>query len=82
MWPTRMVRAFPRPWWAPECEPAPSKSTMYDRQDIAGKSPEDKMVRIGCKGTASSRKFPVNGYYEYSPFDEKPTQPVLDVVAS
>jgi hypothetical protein len=67
MWPTRTGRAFLMPWWAPECDPAPSNPTGYDRKDIAGKSPEDKMVRIGYKGTASSRKFPGNRYYEYSP---------------
>ncbi|RPJ15284.1 MAG: hydantoinase/carbamoylase family amidase, partial [Deltaproteobacteria bacterium] len=37
----------------------------YDRKDIAGKRLEDELARIGYKGTAPCRKFPVHGYYEF-----------------
>ncbi|MFO7707070.1 MAG: Zn-dependent hydrolase [Desulfobacterales bacterium] len=36
----------------------------YDRRDIAGKRFEDELVRIGYKGEATCRKFPVHAYYE------------------
>ena len=38
---------------------------VYDRQDINGKRLEDELARIGYKGTAPCRKFPVHGYYEF-----------------
>jgi N-carbamoyl-L-amino-acid hydrolase len=38
---------------------------VYDRQDIMGKRLEDELMRIGYKGTAPCRKFPVHGYYEF-----------------
>lgn len=37
----------------------------YDRKDIIGKRLEDELVRIGYKGTAPCRKFPVHCYYEF-----------------
>jgi beta-ureidopropionase / N-carbamoyl-L-amino-acid hydrolase len=37
----------------------------YDRQDTIGQRLEDELVRIGYKGTAPCRKFPVHGYYEF-----------------
>jgi beta-ureidopropionase / N-carbamoyl-L-amino-acid hydrolase len=37
---------------------------VYDRKDISGKRLEDELMRIGYKGTAPCRKFPVHGYYE------------------
>jgi len=36
----------------------------YDRRDITGKRFEDELVRIGYKGDAPCRKFPVHAYYE------------------
>lgn len=36
----------------------------YDRLDIAGKRFEDELVRIGYKGDAPCRRFPVYAYYE------------------
>lgn len=36
----------------------------YDRRDITGLRLEDELARIGYKGTAPCRKFPVFGYYE------------------
>jgi beta-ureidopropionase / N-carbamoyl-L-amino-acid hydrolase len=36
----------------------------YNRRDISGQRLEDELVRIGYKGTAPCRKFPVHGYYE------------------
>jgi N-carbamoyl-L-amino-acid hydrolase len=38
---------------------------VYDRTDIAGKRFEDELVRIGYKGTAPCKKWPVHCYYEY-----------------
>jgi N-carbamoyl-L-amino-acid hydrolase len=38
---------------------------VYDRQDMTGKRLEDELVRIGYKGTAPCRKFPIHGYYEF-----------------
>jgi len=38
---------------------------VYDRKDIAGKRLEDELARIGYKGTAPCRKFPVHCYYEF-----------------
>jgi N-carbamoyl-L-amino-acid hydrolase len=37
----------------------------YDRRDIAGKRFEDELIRIGYKGSAPCKKFPVHCYYEY-----------------
>ena len=37
---------------------------VYDRRDITGKRFEDELIRIGYKGQAPSRKFPVHAYYE------------------
>jgi beta-ureidopropionase / N-carbamoyl-L-amino-acid hydrolase len=37
---------------------------VYERKDLAGKRLEDELVRIGYKGAAACRKFPVHGYYE------------------
>jgi N-carbamoyl-L-amino-acid hydrolase len=37
----------------------------YDRTDITGKRLEDELVRIGYKGTAPARKWPLHAYYEY-----------------
>ncbi len=47
----------------------------YDRRDIIGKRLEDELVRIGYKGTAPCRKFPVHCYYEF----HIEQGPVLDV---
>ena len=38
---------------------------VYDRTDINGKRFEDELTRIGYKGTAACKKFPVHCYYEY-----------------
>ncbi len=38
---------------------------VYDRADINGKRFEDELIRIGYKGTAACKKFPVHCYYEY-----------------
>ena len=38
---------------------------VYDRTDIAGKRQDDELARIGYKGTAPCRKFPVHAYYEF-----------------
>ena len=38
---------------------------VYDRKDITGKRLEDELARIGYKGTAPCRKFPVHCYYEF-----------------
>ncbi len=38
---------------------------VYDRRDITGKRFEDELIRIGYKGPAPCRKFPVHGYYEF-----------------
>jgi N-carbamoyl-L-amino-acid hydrolase len=38
---------------------------VYDRKDIAGKRLEDELARIGYKGAAPCRKFPVHCYYEF-----------------
>ena len=38
---------------------------VYDRRDINGKRFEDELIRIGYKGPAPCRKFPVHCYYEF-----------------
>jgi N-carbamoyl-L-amino-acid hydrolase len=38
---------------------------VYDRTDITGKRFEDELTRIGYKGTAPCRKWPVHCYFEY-----------------
>lgn len=38
---------------------------VYDRTDINGKRFEDELIRIGYKGTAPPKKWPVHCYYEY-----------------
>jgi beta-ureidopropionase / N-carbamoyl-L-amino-acid hydrolase len=38
---------------------------VYNRKDNMGKRLEDELVRIGYKGTAPCRKFPVHCYYEF-----------------
>jgi N-carbamoyl-L-amino-acid hydrolase len=38
---------------------------VYDRTDINGKRFEDELIRIGYKGPAACKKFPVHCYYEY-----------------
>jgi beta-ureidopropionase / N-carbamoyl-L-amino-acid hydrolase len=38
---------------------------VYDRTDINGKRFEDELIRIGYKGTAACKKFPLHCYYEY-----------------
>ncbi|MBW2584157.1 MAG: Zn-dependent hydrolase [Deltaproteobacteria bacterium] len=38
---------------------------VYDRTDITGKRFEDELVRIGYKGSAPCKKWPVHCYYEY-----------------
>ena len=38
---------------------------VYDRQDNTGRRLEDELARIGYKGTAPCRKFPVHCYYEF-----------------
>ena len=38
---------------------------VYDRNDIAGKRFEDELIRIGYKGSAPAKKWPVHCYYEY-----------------
>jgi N-carbamoyl-L-amino-acid hydrolase len=38
---------------------------VYDRRDINGKRFEDELIRIGYKGSAPCKKFPVHAYYEY-----------------
>jgi len=38
---------------------------VYDRTDITGKRFEDELIRIGYKGTAPCRKWPVHCYFEY-----------------
>jgi N-carbamoyl-L-amino-acid hydrolase len=38
---------------------------VYDRTDINGKRFEDELIRIGYKGTAKAKKWPVHCYYEY-----------------
>jgi len=37
----------------------------YDRTDINGKRFEDELIRIGYKGSAPCKKWPVHCYYEY-----------------
>jgi N-carbamoyl-L-amino-acid hydrolase len=37
----------------------------YDRTDINGKRFEDELIRIGYKGTAPAKKWPIHCYYEY-----------------
>ncbi len=37
----------------------------YDRTDIEGKRFEDELIRIGYKGDAPAKKWPVHAYYEY-----------------
>ncbi len=37
---------------------------VYDRCDLNGRRFEDELVRIGYKGPAACRKFPVHAYYE------------------
>jgi N-carbamoyl-L-amino-acid hydrolase len=37
----------------------------YDRRDIAGKRFEDELIRIGYRGSAPCKKFPVHCYYEF-----------------
>jgi N-carbamoyl-L-amino-acid hydrolase len=38
---------------------------VYDRTDITGKRFEDELIRIGYKGSAPAKKWPVHCYYEY-----------------
>jgi N-carbamoyl-L-amino-acid hydrolase len=38
---------------------------VYNRTDINGKRFEDELIRIGYKGPAACKKFPVHCYYEY-----------------
>jgi len=38
---------------------------VYDRTDISGKRFEDELIRIGYKGPAPCKKWPVHCYYEY-----------------
>jgi len=38
---------------------------VYDRTDISGKRFEDELIRIGYKGSAPAKKWPVHCYYEY-----------------
>ena len=38
---------------------------VYNRTDINGKRFEDELIRIGYKGPAVCKKFPVHCYYEY-----------------
>ena len=38
---------------------------VYDRTDINGKRFEDELIRIGYKGAAPCKKWPVHCYYEY-----------------
>ena len=38
---------------------------VYDRTDINGKRFEDELIRIGYKGSAPAKKWPVHCYYEY-----------------
>jgi N-carbamoyl-L-amino-acid hydrolase len=38
---------------------------VYDRTDINGKRFEDELIRIGYKGSAPCKKWPVHCYYEY-----------------
>jgi N-carbamoyl-L-amino-acid hydrolase len=38
---------------------------VYDRTDITGKRFEDELIRIGYKGAAPAKKWPVHCYYEY-----------------
>jgi N-carbamoyl-L-amino-acid hydrolase len=38
---------------------------VYNRTDIKGKRFEDELIRIGYKGPAACKKFPVHCYYEY-----------------
>ena len=38
---------------------------VYDRTDINGKRFEDELIRIGYKGKAPAKKWPVHCYYEY-----------------
>jgi N-carbamoyl-L-amino-acid hydrolase len=38
---------------------------VYDRRDINGRRFEDELIRIGYKGSAACKKFPVHAYYEY-----------------
>ncbi len=38
---------------------------VYDRTDINGKRFENELIRIGYKGTAKAKKWPVHCYYEY-----------------
>ncbi len=38
---------------------------VYDRTDINGKRFEDELIRIGYKGPAPCKKWPVHCYYEY-----------------
>jgi len=37
----------------------------YDRTDINGKRFEDELIRIGYKGDAPAKKWPLHAYYEY-----------------
>jgi N-carbamoyl-L-amino-acid hydrolase len=41
------------------------RNWAYDRRDIAGKRFEDELIRIGYKGSAPCKKFPVHCYYEF-----------------
>jgi len=38
---------------------------VYNRTDISGKRFEDELIRIGYKGTAPCKKWPVHCYYEF-----------------
>jgi N-carbamoyl-L-amino-acid hydrolase len=41
------------------------KQWVYDRTDINGKRFEDELIRIGYKGDAPAKAWPIHAYYEY-----------------